>query len=102
MFWVHHGRVSGMKTKRLALYARVSTDAQTTENQLRQLRIVAERNGWTIIAEYVDQGISGAKGRDQRPQFDALCKAVRSNQDFARSNILFMEIIFLSVSYTTS
>ena len=64
------------KSKRVALYARVSTDSQTTENQLLQLRAVAERHGWTVIAEYVDDGISGAKGRDQRPQFDALLNGV--------------------------
>jgi len=61
-------------TKRAALYARVSTDNQTVENQLAQLRIVAKQRGWEIVGEYTDRGISGAKGRDQRPQFDALCK----------------------------
>jgi len=66
------------KPKRAAIYARVSTDGQTTENQLRELRLVAERNGWQIVQEFVDQGISGAKGREQRPAFDALWKgAVR-------------------------
>ena len=48
-------------TKRVAIYARVSTDGQTTENQLRELRLVAERNGWQIVQEFVDQGISGAR-----------------------------------------
>ena len=65
-----------MKTKRVALYARVSTDAQTTENQLLQLRAVAERHGWTIVAEFVDHGVSGAKGRQERQQFDALLRGV--------------------------
>jgi DNA invertase Pin-like site-specific DNA recombinase len=65
-----------MKTKRVALYARVSTDAQTTENQLLQLRAVAERHGWAIVAEFVDHGVSGAKGRHERPQFDALLRGV--------------------------
>jgi len=50
------------KTKQAAIYARVSTDGQTTENQLRELRLAAERNGWLIVEEFVDQGISGAKG----------------------------------------
>src|SRR5919112_3726159 len=65
-------------TKRVALYARVSTDrgAQTTENQLRELQAVAVRLGWTVVAVYADEGISGAKGRDQRPGFDALLKGV--------------------------
>jgi DNA invertase Pin-like site-specific DNA recombinase len=61
--------------RRAAIYARVSTDGQTTDNQLHELRAVAERGGWTVAAEYVDNGVSGAKGRDQRPQFDALIKA---------------------------
>ena len=65
-----------MKTKRVAFYARVSTDAQTTENQLLQFRAVAERHGWTIVAEFVDHGVSGAKGRQERPQFDALLRGV--------------------------
>jgi DNA invertase Pin-like site-specific DNA recombinase len=64
------------KGKRVAIYARVSTDHQSTENQVRELRQVAKRHGWTVVAEYVDQGISGAKGRDQRPQFDALLRGV--------------------------
>ena len=68
--------------KRVALYARVSTDGQTTENQLRELRQVAKKSGWEITQEFIDHGISGAKGRDQRPQFDAMCKgAVRREFD---------------------
>ena len=68
--------------KRVAIYARVSTDGQTTENQLRELRLVAERNGWEIVHEFIDQGISGAKGREQRPAFDALWKgAIRREFD---------------------
>jgi DNA invertase Pin-like site-specific DNA recombinase len=63
-----------MKTKRVAIYARVSTDAQTTENQLRELRTVAERAGWEIAGEFIDHGISGAKGREQRPAFDRMIK----------------------------
>lgn len=62
--------------KRVAIYARVSTDGQTTENQLRELRDVAQRHGWTICREFVDRGISGAKGREGRPQFDALHTAI--------------------------
>jgi DNA invertase Pin-like site-specific DNA recombinase len=62
--------------KRVAIYARVSTDGQTTDNQTRELRQVAERHGWTVVKEYVDHGISGARGREKRPQFDALLKGV--------------------------
>lgn len=62
--------------KRVALYLRVSTDGQTVENQRRELEAVARLNGWAVVATYEDNGISGAKGRDQRPGYDALCKAV--------------------------
>jgi DNA invertase Pin-like site-specific DNA recombinase len=58
----------------VALYARVSTDHQTTENQERELRKVAARMGCEIVEVYCDQGVSGAKGREMRPAFDALCK----------------------------
>lgn len=64
------------KGKRVALYVRVSTDGQTTNNQRLELEAVAERHGWQIVETYTDRGISGAKGRDKRPAFDALCKAV--------------------------
>lgn len=60
--------------KRVAIYTRVSTDSQTTENQRRELEAVAARGGWDIVHVFEDAGISGAKGRDKRPQFDALCK----------------------------
>ena len=61
--------------KRVAIYARVSTDKQTCENQLIELRAVAERSGYTIVQEFVDSGISGAKGRADRPALDAMMKA---------------------------
>jgi DNA invertase Pin-like site-specific DNA recombinase len=65
-----------MPKVRAALYARVSTDDQTTENQLIKLRSAAKRLGWSVVSEFVDQGISGAKGRADRPQLDALLKGV--------------------------
>jgi DNA invertase Pin-like site-specific DNA recombinase len=64
------------KTKRVALYLRVSTGSQTTENQRRELMEAAERHGWNVVRVFEDAGISGAKGRDQRPQLDAMLKAV--------------------------
>ena len=63
--------------QRAAIYARVSTDDQTSENQLAELRAVANRMGWTVVKEYVDHAVSGAKGEDQRPQLAALLKGVR-------------------------
>ena len=61
--------------KHVAIYARVSTGEQTPDNQLRDLRAVAERMGWQVVEEFVDHGISGAKGRDQRPAYDCIFRA---------------------------
>lgn len=60
--------------KRAVLYLRVSTLDQTTANQERELREVAERMGCEIVHVYKDHGISGAKGRDKRPAFDRLIR----------------------------
>jgi DNA invertase Pin-like site-specific DNA recombinase len=60
--------------RQAALYLRVSTLDQTTANQERELREVATRMGCNIVKVYRDHGLSGAKGRDERPQFDALCR----------------------------
>jgi DNA invertase Pin-like site-specific DNA recombinase len=64
------------KTTRAAVYARVSTHDQTTENQLLELRRYCEARGWTST-EYVDT-ICGAK--DKRPGLDALMVAARRRQ----------------------
>jgi len=57
------------RPKRAAVYARVSTLDQTTENQLVELRRYVQTRGWTA-QEYVDDGVSGAKER--RPALDRL------------------------------
>lgn len=64
------------KPRKVALYVRVSTKDQTTEHQRRELAEVAERAGWDVVAVFADEAVSGAKGRDKRPGFDALLKAV--------------------------
>ena len=56
--------------KRAALYIRVSTDGQTVENQRQEVPGIGRQFGWTVGAIYRDEGISGTKGRDQRPGFD--------------------------------
>jgi len=66
--------------KRVAIYLRVSTSRQDTENQLRELSAVADRSGWEIWKVYEDAGISGAKGRDQRPGLEAMMKAVNARE----------------------
>ncbi|MGF7160255.1 DNA invertase Pin-like site-specific DNA recombinase [Rhodoligotrophos appendicifer] len=60
--------------KRAAIYLRVSTKEQTTDNQRLALVEVAEHAGWQVVEVYEDHGISGAKGRDKRPQLDAMLK----------------------------
>ncbi len=64
------------RARRVAVYARVSTDGQSVENQLQELATVAERHGWEVVTTFTDEGVSGARGRDGRPGFDALCGAV--------------------------
>lgn len=61
-----------MTIRRVALYLRVSTDKQTVENQEIQLRQIAERRGWEVVEIYNDAGISGAKGRKDRPGLDQM------------------------------
>lgn len=58
--------------KRAVLYLRVSTDRQTVENQQRALEGIAGHRGWDIVGTYSDKGISGAKGRKDRPEFDRM------------------------------
>src|ERR1700740_1100494 len=70
--WLIRASLCGMATskykasaRRAALYVRVSTSdkGQTVENQLQPLREAATRLGWSIVAVYCDEGISGARGR---------------------------------------
>jgi DNA invertase Pin-like site-specific DNA recombinase len=60
--------------KRTVFYLRVSTLDQTTANQERELRQVAERTGCEVVKVYKDHGITGTRGRDKRPAFDRLCR----------------------------
>jgi DNA invertase Pin-like site-specific DNA recombinase len=72
------------KRKRAALYLRVSKDESTVENQRLELTRVADRRGWTIVETYIDDAISGAKGRDERQGLDRLLKdASRGKFDVA-------------------
>jgi DNA invertase Pin-like site-specific DNA recombinase len=67
---------------RVALYLRVSTNEQTVENQRRVLEAWAGAHGHEIADVYADAGVSGAKGRDRRPEFDRMLKdAVRRKFD---------------------
>ena len=69
-------------TNRCAIYSRCSTADQTVENQIRELKVIADRKGLRVVAEFSDEAISGSKGRDKRPGFDNLIKgAVRKDFD---------------------
>ena len=75
------GRINrGTIMKRVGIYLRVSTGDQTTENQRLELEAVAARSGWEVVGFYEDAGISGAKGRDQRPAFDRLIRDATSRK----------------------
>ena len=67
---------------KVAIYARVSTNEQTTENQVRELTEWAGRAGHEVVAIFDDNGVSGAKGREYRKEFDKLLRgAVRREFD---------------------
>jgi DNA invertase Pin-like site-specific DNA recombinase len=56
---------------RVALYSRVSTNhGQDPEMQTRELREYADRRGWSVVEEYIDRGVSGAKA--SRPALNRL------------------------------
>ncbi len=57
---------------RVVLYARVSTSDQSCESQLRELRDYVARRGWSVAAEYIDTGWSGAKA--SRPELDRMMR----------------------------
>src|SRR4051794_14513792 len=64
---------------RAAIYTRVSTLDQHTENQIPDLQRFAEARGWTIVQTFTDHGISGSK--EKRPGLDAMRVAAR-RRDF--------------------
>src|SRR6056297_1189178 len=71
----------GTQPKRVAIYARFSSDMQSPksiEDQVRECRVHAQREGWTVVQVFSDVAISGAT--NGRPDFDALQAAVRAGQ----------------------
>jgi DNA invertase Pin-like site-specific DNA recombinase len=62
----------GKIMKKIAIYVRVSTNKQDSTNQLIELRDLAKRMNYEIVQEYTDNGISGTKGREDRPGLDLL------------------------------
>lgn len=78
---------------KVAIYARCSTREQSVDLQLDGLRAIAAQRGWTVVGEYIDQGVSGTRAK--RPALDRLmrdvhegkveCVAVWKFDRFARS-----------------
>jgi DNA invertase Pin-like site-specific DNA recombinase len=61
-------------SKRVCIYVRVSTTKQTVENQIQVLKEYSDRCGYQITQIYSDNGISGSKGRQDRPGLDQMMK----------------------------
>ena len=72
----------------VAVYVRVSTSGQTTENQLIELSEVCERNKWHITSVY-NETVSGTKGVDERAELN------RMMQDASRKR--FSKVVVWSV-----
>ena len=64
--------------KRIAIYARVSTDRQSTESQLNALREYASKRAWAISKEYIDEGYTGSNTK--RPAFNAMMADARKRK----------------------
>ena len=60
-----------MTGAKVALYARVSTDEQTTDQQLQVLRALARERELQVAGEYVET-VSGRKRKGKRPELDRL------------------------------
>ena len=60
--------------------SRSTTFRALLADSLRELSAVADRSGWEIWKVYENAGISGAKGRDQRPGLEAMMKAVNARE----------------------
>ena len=65
-------------SKKVAIYARVSTDRQTTDSQLHELRDFVRRAKWTVYREYIDNGYSGKN--TQRPAYTEMLSDARHRQ----------------------
>nr|WP_319251787.1 recombinase family protein [uncultured Celeribacter sp.] len=89
--------------KRVAIFARVSTGGQTSENQLIRLRDVAERAGWDVVQEYVETASGASRSRPaldrmmadaRRRRFDliAAVDVSRLGRSLANLAALFEEV----------
>lgn len=61
--------------KKTVIYARYSSDSQTEQSidgQLRVCKEYAEKNGYEIVAEYIDRAMAGTN--NNRPDFQRMIK----------------------------
>lgn len=68
------------ETRRVALYARISTihHNQDPELQLRELRAYATARGWNVVQEFVDRGVSGSV--ESRAELNRLMEGARKRK----------------------
>lgn len=74
-------KLTTCEPKTAVAYARYSSAQQrdvSIEQQLRDIRTYAEREGYTIIYEYADHAKSGFKNVERRTQFQAMIQAAAS------------------------
>jgi DNA invertase Pin-like site-specific DNA recombinase len=69
-FFTHSAKLKTSPPKTVAIYARVSTDRQSTESQLHALHEFIEKRSWTISKEYIDEGYTGSNTK--RPAFNEM------------------------------
>ena len=75
------------KKSKVAIYARVSTDDQTTDAQLRDLREYVKNRNWKNVQEFIDEGVSGSK--DSRPSWNELWDEIQKG----RVNVLLVHAL---------
>jgi DNA invertase Pin-like site-specific DNA recombinase len=63
---------------RAGIYTRVSTESQSVDMQLSDLRAFVKQRGLEVYREYCDIGVSGSK--DSRPQLDMLMDDARKKK----------------------
>jgi DNA invertase Pin-like site-specific DNA recombinase len=72
-----------MESKKVAIYARVSTEEQAERDlsipfQLERCRYHAQGKGWEVVKEYVDAGESART--DKRPEFQKMIASARAKE----------------------
>jgi DNA invertase Pin-like site-specific DNA recombinase len=64
--------------KAVAIYARVSTDRQTVDMQIHELKEYIKRRGWNLYREFIDLGYSGSDTK--RPAFQEMMQEAKKRK----------------------